>query len=196
MVREWQSFLVSADQWIINYSLPAPHLMSVKLFSAGHALELYLKASYAKITGDIDAAMAFGHNLVKMWNASKSLDPSFIPRHELRAAVLALNILDPDEYRTLPEDDLLHFLDHQELYVVAKHLPDLKYIGARPKTIKGDYLIVCAFPNPIWIPLFRDLRSFLNYPESRAKDPIAEAIQGGELPASCIAYLSPLMGEC
>lgn len=62
MSQNWDCFLWSADEWIVNYSLP-PNMTGTKLFSIGHALELYLKATYSKMTGDVDEAVRIGHNM-------------------------------------------------------------------------------------------------------------------------------------
>jgi hypothetical protein len=56
-VYDWRAFLWPADEWLFLFATPPGGLISVKLFSIGHALELYLKAVYAKLTGDVKAAI-------------------------------------------------------------------------------------------------------------------------------------------
>ncbi|HKZ55353.1 MAG TPA: hypothetical protein VJ123_07725 [Anaerolineales bacterium] len=161
MPRQWDSFLLAADEWIINYALPPMMLHSVKLFSIGHALELYLKAAYTKLSGNIDEAIEFRHDIPKIWAACKTRDSAFLPQYELREVVLARDLLSVDHYSTLEKPDLMHFLQNQELYVVAKYLADLKYLGAPLKQIEGAYAVGYSFPNPRWIILFRALREYL-----------------------------------
>ncbi len=131
MPHDWDSFLIAADEWIVNYSLPVMRLTSVKLFSVGHALELYLKASNTKINGDIDRAIKFGHDLPRIWADCKQHDPEFLPEYQLRDTVLARDLLDHADYSKLAKEDVMHFLQNQELYVVVKYLADLKYSALR-----------------------------------------------------------------
>jgi hypothetical protein len=168
-------------------------LTSVKLFSIGHALELYLKASYTKMTGNIKAAIDFRHNVGSLWKACKSLDASFIPGFELRDSVLAGNLLSQNETSKLPKEDYFHFLEHQELYVIAKHLADLKYLGAPLMSVTGAYTLVYMFPNPDWIAIFAAIRRFLQYPDANTHDTIRHVVESEEIPAAAAQYLSGLL---
>lgn len=131
--RQWNSFLRTADEWIINYSLPFPQLVSVQLFSIGHAFELYLKAANSRLSGSIAAAMKFSHRIDDMWNDCKTRDPDFLPGFELRPSVLKCSDLlgENGDRGELSADDLRHFVKYQPIYIIAKHLADLKYLGAR-----------------------------------------------------------------
>ena len=81
-MADWQDFLSPADQWFVAYAV-GPMAIAVSLFSVGHSVELYLKAAFAKQTGDVEKAMKFGHNLKGLWDALKALDPAFMPSCEL-----------------------------------------------------------------------------------------------------------------
>lgn len=195
MAQKWDSFLQTADEWIVNYSLPVMNLTAVKLFSVGHAFELYLKAANTKITGDIDRAIGFGHKLHSIWEDCKNQDSSFLPMYELRKSVLACDLLNHKDYSKLGRDDLMHFLRHQEIYVVAKYLADLKYLGAPLKKVKGELAIGFFFPNPIWAELFRELRSYLCHPESEMQDTIKQHVEEGQLPPFSVQFLSEILGK-
>ena len=83
MGYSWQSFLWTADEFLIEYSR-GPPLMHVKLFLAGHALELYLKAALSKMTGDPSQAVQFRHRVKQLFDKCQSMDPLFLPNYELR----------------------------------------------------------------------------------------------------------------
>jgi hypothetical protein len=193
MPYEWGAFLWSADQWIISYSLPPVNLPAVKLFSIGHALELYLKASVAKSQGSVDPAIKMGHDVAALWAKCKALDKHFLPARELRPSVLACNILRHEDYSQLPLDDQKHLISNHELYVVAKHLADMKYMGAPLKSVKGPYALAVIGHNPMWRDIFLELRQYLGHPQSPDTDSIHQAISTGELPKVAERYLSPLI---
>ncbi len=197
MASEWRAFHRTADEWLINYSiLPVgSSLTAVQLFSVGHALELYLKAVNSKLTGNIDDAVKFGHKVVAIWNDCKNRDPKFLPAYELRASVLARNLLDSNDYMTLPQSDVFHFLEYQELYIVSKHLADLKYLGAPLKSVKGAYALTYVFPNPMWAFLFREIRSYLGIPEEGQWDLIQYQIEVGFLPPASLEFLNEVLGN-
>ncbi|MBZ5515449.1 MAG: hypothetical protein LAN62_11550 [Acidobacteriia bacterium] len=193
MAHEWDSFLSAADEWIINYSLPSPFLTGVKLFSIGHAFELYLKAANTKITSDMDHAISFAHDLPAIWRDCKAKDPNFLPGYDLREAILKRNLLDFEDYSKLSKDDVMHFLKHQEFYVVAKYLADLKYLGAPLKKVQGAYALCTIFPNPQWGELLRDFRKYLGHPRSGKLDLIQYHIEQGELPAFSVQFLKAII---
>ena len=187
---DWRSFQSWGDQWLINYSLPLIWIADVKLFSVGHALELYLKAVRTKLTGDIDKSIGFGHRIKGLWQDCKTYDPQFLPMYELRNSVLDTNILEGGLDKKLSQDDFFHFLRFQELYMAARHLADLKYLGTKLKTANR----VCygtAFPNPMWSQLFSELRRYLGPPSGL--DLIEFVIDSGDLPTSASAFLKPLV---
>jgi hypothetical protein len=194
MPYSWDSFLWTADEWIINYSLPPGTLGAVNLFSVGHALELYLKACYTKFTGNIDAAIRFGHNVSEIWFACKKLEKDFLHTHELRRSILEQDLLRTADVEQLPREDLLHFLANQELYIICKYLPDLKYLGAPLKKLTGAFGMATASRNPAWAILFHDLRSYLGHPREGRIDIIRYYIEEGELPYGSVYFLKQVLG--
>ncbi len=188
---EWHSFLDPADEWFITYSLPPP-LTSVKLFAIGHTVELYLKAANAKMSGDIERAIKFGHEVKAIWDDCKARDSRFMPNYQLRNSVFEKDLLHGEWKNSLDESDRNHFLDNQELYVIAKHLPDLKYLAAPLKTIKAAYGLGFIHPNPYWITFLKELRGYLGHPDVNRLDKISHHIEEGDLPPQSIQYLKDL----
>ncbi len=193
MAHDWHCFLWTADEWIVSYSLPPQSLMSVKLFSIGHALELYLKACYTKQTGDINKAISFGHDVPGIWAACKAEDSNFLPDHELREPILQRNILDGKDLESLPRPDLMHSVKNREFYLVSKHLADLKYLGAPLKTHKGPYAFGLSPCNPLWATLFHDLRCYLKYPEPHEFDLLRDVQTKEQLPALTVLFLNQIL---
>lgn len=90
-------------------------------------------------------------------------------------------------------DDFLHFLKHQELYVVVKHLADLKYFGATLKTVEGAYALRYVFTNPLWEDLFVELRQYLDHPENGKLDVLRHHLQDSNLPVSATEFLKKIV---
>ncbi len=191
--HEWDCLLSSADEWIVNYSLPYSHLTSVKLFSVGHAFELYLKAANTKLSGDIDHAVNFGHHIPKLWADCKRFDPKFLPEFDLRQSVLDLNLLQDFDHSKLKEANFRHYMENQEIYIVAKYLADLKYLGAPLKNVKGAFAFGVIYPNPIWTKLFRSFRKYLGHPSEGKLDLLAYHMENGELPKSSMQLLAEII---
>ena len=187
---EWHSFLEAADEWFITYSLPPP-LTCVKLFAIGHTVELYLKAVNTKVTGDIERVIKLGHGIKSIWDDCKEQDPNFMPSFEIRDSVFNANLF-KDGGRSLDRADYEHFLEDQELYIVAKILPDLKYLGAPLKKIEGAFSIGFVHPNPYWINFFKELRGYIGHPDKSRLDLISYHIEKRDLPQESIRYLSGL----
>jgi len=168
-------------------------MVAVKLFSIGHAFELYLKAANAKLSGDVDAAVKFGHDIPKLWADCKSRDRSFLPQFELRPSVLARDLLDVKSYERLAPGDFKHFLENQEIYVVAKYLADLKYFGAPMKQVKSAYAIGFVTLHPRWAELFRALRKYLGHPTGSKTDILRHYAESSGLPPSSAAFLQTIL---
>ena len=117
----WRRFASTADEFIVAYSTP-PVLVPVKLFEIGHAVELYLKASYISMTGDVDKAMTFGHGIARILSACKAIDPSFMARYDLRVETF---FADLRCYLKHPEpncfDVLAHHLSQSALPPSSRH---------------------------------------------------------------------------
>jgi len=82
----------------------------VKHFCVGHALELYLKAAYAKMTGNVTAAIKKSHEIDQLLRACKAEDSSFLPGWELRPSVMKIDLLTDIAQVSLGPDDFGHFL--------------------------------------------------------------------------------------
>jgi len=223
---EWRSFLWTADEFFIAYSLPPLNLLSVKLFLIGHTVEMYLKAANTKITGDIDRAIRFGHKIKEIWADCKGRDPNFMPSYEIRDSVCNEDLFTqdfwsksisqkPSERATggfpasacadklpvapdsgiisnLSKDDFRHFMQNQGLYMIAKLLPDLKYLGTPMKFLKGAYGLGQVVPDPYWIDFLRELRTYLQHPNRDGLDVIKHHIEENDMPRVSIAYLGQL----
>jgi hypothetical protein len=189
----WTDFLWSADQFIVSYSVDIG-LIPVKLFEIGHAVELYLKASYAKQKNNVDQAVFFGHRLKDLWDACKCEDPAFMPSFEIRDTVFNSNFV-LDQGRFLNEEDVKNFWENQEFYYVLKHLSDIKYIGSplKSKSIVDNAGIWGYHShNPYWINFFKEIRQYLKYPTEHTMDWIKYFIESNEIPDSSKIFLKKL----
>lgn len=195
MSDNWISWLYSANEWLINYSLPPQDLVSVKLFSIGHCLELYLKAYITKQTGLYSEAIKHGHKIVSLWQECKSYNSNFLINYELRQSILACNVLDQRDCQSkLSADDFYYFIKHNELFVIAKHLPDIKYFGVPWSTTHTKSRnIGCFYYNAMWIDIIKEIREHLEYPPDGHEDIISMHINDyKDLPQQSLAYLLPL----
>lgn len=191
MSEEWKSFLYPADEWLVCYASTPRSCHSVQFFAAGHALELYLKAIHCRIVGDIQRSMKHGHNLVPLWTEIKSADPAFAPSFDIRPAVLAIKALKGGYEKVLSVDDMKHYISYQELYMVMQHLADLKYLGAPLKSVSGTIGFAFSFPNPMWITLFVELRSYIG--KGNVQDWIEYWIAQGDVSTTAASLLEPIV---
>lgn len=188
---DWTDFLPAADQWFITYALP-PLLFAVKPFAIGHVVELYLKAAYTKhITHDINQTIRQGHNLKRIWDECKANDANFMPHYELREHIFQSNFLITSG-RDLDRDDYQHFIIHFDLYLIMKHLTDLKYLGTPWRSVGRSYSIRAVHPDFYWTDFLKELRTYLNYPQPSNLDWIREMINRNELPPYTVLYLGRL----
>jgi hypothetical protein len=194
---DWHSFIFCADEWFVAYASLPPTIgfLSVKLFLLGHTTELYLKAAYVRMFADVPRAIKFGHDIKNIFNACKSHDSAFLYEYELRDHILQINFLDCQQIMKLPRDDQMHFIKNQNLYVIAKHQQDLKYIGLPWKTLPvGRRSFVMMGLDPYWIKFFRTIRSYLGYPNPPHADRIMQYLNIGGLPDAAVVYLRGLYG--
>jgi hypothetical protein len=183
-------FLDAADQWLISYAVPPPS-PAVKLFEIGHTIELYLKAAHTMMTGDIQRAIDRGHNIKGIWDDCKSMDINFMPSYEIKDSVYKSDFAH-NQGKDLSKDDQKHFLLNEEFYFIAKHLADLKYIGAPFKSIVGGYALFITFPNDYWIGFLKELRKYLKHPRPNTLDLIKDCMDGKEIPDASISFLRQL----
>jgi hypothetical protein len=177
-MHTWHSLAYHGDEWIVAYaSIPAV-AMSASLFSIGHAVELYLKAAHAARFGDVLKAIGYGHRVRDLWSDCRTADESFMPTFGLREHLFDTDLLDSNARSALPQDDQMHYLRHQGLYLVFKHLQDLKYFGLPWKTRRtSPSTIGYVHPDPYWIEFFRELRSCIGYPASGHSDHVAQVLE-------------------
>ena len=174
-MADWDDFLWPADQWFVAYAT-APPAPAVTLFAIGHTVELYLKAAFMKQTGDEQQAMAFNHKIKRLWDTLKANDPAFMPSYELRDVVYNSDFA-KFHGKNLSHDTWMHFIKNQELYWIAKHLADLKYIGVRLKTIEHPGWLGMEHPNDYWIAFLKELRGYLQYPGPHHGDGIRQFLK-------------------
>jgi hypothetical protein len=195
-MHDWRSFLWPADEWVVAYSILPLGLTQVQLFSIGHACELYLKAANTKITGDAQCAVQFGHRLKDIRDDCKARAPTFMPTYDILDSVYRLGVNELSSGLAMgklvgAERD--NYVKHRELYVVFRMLPDLKYLGAPMKSVKGPFAIGSMFPSDYWIDYVRSLRSFLGHPDSNHLDALREAAEGDELPQRSRIFLNRIL---
>jgi hypothetical protein len=193
----WRCFLMPGDHWLIGYFCLPLGLTSVQPFMVAHAVELYLKAAYARHTGSVQKAMGKGHNVKGIWDELRQ-DPAFMPAYGLVESIYnqsaAMAIGGALAAGTSPEDSRKYFA-HQELYLVMHLLADLKYIGTPIKAAKGGPISIgYIFPNEYWVGFFRELRNYLRYPATGELDHLAEALKGEDVPPRARFYLEKLYG--
>ncbi len=115
-----------------------------------------------------------------------------MPNFEIRDSVFNRDFLSVTEVESLDEADRLHYFRNQEFYIVAKLLPDLKYLGAPLKSVKGAYALGFIHPNPYWLGFLGELRDYIGHPQKNRLDIIAHHLQEGDLPQQSIQYLKGL----
>jgi len=194
-MHDWRSFLWAADEWIVTYSLLPLSLTHVHLFTIGHACELYLKAAHAKLTGDITGTVKHSHHLKALWDDCKQRSSSFMRSFDLVEKVYGTTLPELTSglvAEGLSPEDRVNYIRHRELYIVFKMLPDLKYLGAPMKSVKGPYAMGEIFPNDYWIEYFRDMRAFLGHPAPKFQDAISNCLDEGELPQRSRQFLTRL----
>jgi hypothetical protein len=204
-MRYWKHYLRPADEWLINYAIqpsgsgPNHNLVSVTTFSVGHAIELYLKATYVKIipASEQYSDLVDNHKLARIWKACAAQDPSFMPSFLLIDKILDMEnslfthgeILDK-----LRGDESKNYAEHQELYKILKFIGDYKYFLA-PHKENAKYKVGMMFHqilNPYWLQFFKEIRAYLQYPDVDDEDKIKAMITEGCLPMKSANYLSQL----
>ncbi len=190
---KWESLIYHGDEWIVAYACMPSTAQGPMWFSIGHAVELYLKAAHTKIFGDMDEALKKGHALRDLWNECRQVDPKFMKSYEILDRVYESDLFDNSIYRNLSKDDQLHFINNQNLYIVLKHLQDLKYIGLPWKTRpSGQRAMAWFHPDSFWTLFFKEFRAYLNYPPSGHADHIVQILETSRLSPSAAHYLIEL----
>jgi hypothetical protein len=190
-MADWKSFVNLGDEWLISYAIPPMHSVSVKLFTIGHALELYLKAVIAKRTGSVDGLVLYGHNIKKMWDECKGIDPNFMHDYEIRDSMI--DALSRRTDTPLNPSDELDLAMNGDLYLVFCGLADWKYFGTVHKSPRMPRNLATAFPNVYWIHFFKALRSYLGHASAREHDEIRAQIDlFRRLPDEAVRFLQQM----
>lgn len=189
---DWHLLAYDGDEWLVAYACIPAAASSVTLFAVGHAVELYMKATHTKLYGDINKSIKLGHNIKGLWDACKSYDKAFMPAYEIRDSIYSRDFLDGKVFSTFSVGDQKHFISHQSLYIISKHLQDLKYFGLPWTTRKKAGPMCYIHPNPFWVKFFKDLRQYLGYPPKNNADRIAQILESNVLPLTATQYLRQL----
>jgi len=115
-----------------------------------------------------------------------------MPNFEIKDSIFKKNVLSISVVERLDEADRMHYFNNQELYVIAKLLPDLKYLGAPIKSVKSAYSLGYIHPNPYWINFLKEIRDYVGHPQKNKQDIIAHHLQEDDLPQQSIQYLKAL----
>jgi hypothetical protein len=178
------------DEWIAAYACIPVQAFSPVLFSIGHAVELYLKAAHTKIFGDLDAAIRHGHKIRNLWNECRRRDREFMKKYQFREHLFNMDLLDGSIFERCSPDDQTHYMRYQGLYMVFKHVQDLKYLGLPWKSRQtGDYALAFGHPDDVYVPFFRGLRRYLSYPPPNGADRLQQIVETQTLPVTAQHYL-------
>ena len=188
----WDSLAYHGDEWFAAYACIPGVAVSPTWFSVGHAIELYLKSAHTKLFGDINAAIQHGHKIKDLWDECRKRDPNFMKGYGFRDHIFEMDVLDGSVFKRLTADDRMHFLQNRSLYVVFKHLQDLKYLGSPWKTRSGPWALGYRHPDPYWTVFIRRLRAYLGYPSQDRADHISQILELGRLPDHAADYLRAL----
>ena len=147
---EWTQFLHMADDFLIAWVLSCHYRFLDLPFLFGQAMELYLKAVFAKQTNNPDAAIKFGHKIRDLFQACKNNDPSFMPNFKFEGTVEEMEELEREFISGKLKDDdeglrrFHHFFSNKLFYVASEHLQDLKYYGSKWKTCNHNVPVPCG----------------------------------------------------
>jgi hypothetical protein len=195
----WERFVSAGDDWIFTYALTCAamglggHLFGPRLFAIGHAMELYLKAVYLHSHPDAtprEVANNFDHDIRRLLDECKHANPDLLHDYEIRMSIWSRgeDMFSPRYYDGLMKkrayDEVLHFAKHQELYMAAKALQDLKYYPVPMPSLAGPFGFAHIAPNPYWSTLFRELRGHLNQMDPLRLEAATATNYAGELSAS------------
>lgn len=184
------------DEWLVAYACVPSLAASASLFSVAHAVELYLKAAHVAAFGDMDRAIRYGHRLMPIWSECRRKDPNFMASYEVREEILSIDFLDYSRVEKLNDDDRANFLELSQLYLVFKHLQDLKYFGLPWKT-RGSHAKQWAlfYPDSFWVNFFRELRAHIGYPGANDCDQLSIIMRFGTVPDSAVNFLSQIVAK-
>lgn len=179
------------DQFLLIYSQVSSNTPAATLFTIGHAAELYLKA-VALHLAPTKAAKSYGHGLSGLLDLmhANGLLLSYTVKESIRDTIMNRC---PHPIETMSDPDFLEYTINQELYWVAYYLSDIKYLGSEHIRAPETFGVTVMSRNPYWIPFFKELRQFLDWPtQSTFFASIAPNISHGQMPNDAKAYLAAL----
>ena len=189
----WQNFTMLGDQFIVAYSRLDARTVPVTLFTVGHAVELYLKATILKIDPDFDI-IKLGHRIDKMIDKVNELESNLLIDYSLKESVYRKFM--NGQLVTLEQTsdpDYHHYVSNQELYWISKYLMDLKYLGTIHKTMPETFGIFIRGCNPYWLTFFTRLRAYLDWPvDNQWLDSIKETIASPCIHKEQLEFLTAL----
>jgi hypothetical protein len=152
------------DQWLVAYACTNSNMPIPTLFTIGHCLEAYCKSALLKHDPKLKlTGRNYGHNIESMVSEIKTKigilkSVFFMPNVEARFMTggpipLTDALMSDAEY--------LHYVPNQELYWTAKFQKELKYIGTSGNGMPVQFGILVMERNPYWVPLLKELRSYL-----------------------------------
>jgi len=150
---KWSQLAAGGDQWFaahLHASMMPNDLRGISplAFTAGHALELYLKAAVTA-HASFKEAKDLGHRLPKLWNLCEEY-PGFPLKGLIQPPLLdkASKIYDQNVRAKLHPELRKHLSENEILYLSLRHVQDLKYLGLPGQTIAPDQYLTFALPVP------------------------------------------------
>jgi len=138
------------------------------MFCIGHAVELYLKAVFLKLDPTVDVTKK-SHRVGEMLAEVQNRAPGLLAGYTLRDLVYQKFMSNPlIPLAQTADPDYEHYIQHQELYWVARYLQDLKYLGTVHKQMPDQFAVLAMSCNPHWETFFHELRRYLAWPEQGA----------------------------
>jgi hypothetical protein len=169
--EKWTQFLFMADNFFIILVISCHYRFLYLPFLFGQAMELYLKAVYAKQTNDPNRAINFSHNVRKLFQKCQENDPAFMPNFKFEGTVKEMKELEQKYLSGELKDDkeglrrINHFFSNQIFYVASEHLQDLKYFGSKWKTShhKHEISVMCgSITSNNELNMVRDIKRYLH----------------------------------
>lgn len=189
-MNDWKCLAEAGDEWVVAYAL-APELSRVQLFSAGFALELYLKAAYSKVTGSSDDIAKFGHNIPKIVAQIRVSDGDFLPALKIREDFLGRDLLSGN-ISDLSIEDQKSLITDIWLYLALVHLADLKYLSGPLKSSQGPRAFAFLTHDPAWSSLYREVRKYLELTEP--SNFVQHVEPSGKFAASAKEFIQDALG--
>ena len=190
-LTNWQKLAEIGDQFLILYSQSIASTPAATLFSIGHAAELYLKAAAVYIDPS-KSGKNYRHSLPELLKLmhSNGLLISYKINDEIRDSIM---LRSPHTIDILSNSNYLEYISNQELYWVAYYLSDLKYLGSEHIRAPELFNILVMTRNPYWIPFFKEIQAFLNWPSVNSfTDYFEWNIAQQRLSLDAISYLTAI----